>query len=327
MMNATMMKAIVYTEYGPPEVLSLQEVVVPTPGADEVLIKVHAATVTAGDVNVRGFTFVPADMKLLPRLVFGLRRPKRPILGTEVAGEVVAVGADVTRFKVGDAVFGIGSMRLGAYAEYVTRPADGPLALIPAGVSYAEAASVPFGAETALYFLKERANVQPGQHVLVNGASGGVGSYAVQIAKALGATVTAVCSGRNAAMVRELGADHVIDYTHEDFTQNRAAYDVIVDTVMGQMSFARCKAALKPDGLYLSVAGGLREMIQSIWNKRLITGSPKESKEDMLALKDLLESGQIKPVIDRCYPLAETAEAHRYVETRRKRGSVVITVP
>jgi NADPH:quinone reductase-like Zn-dependent oxidoreductase len=320
------MKALVYTEYGGPDVLHMQTVDVPSPEADEVLIKVHAASVTTGDVNIRGFTFVPDGMKMMPRLVFGLRRPKRSILGTEVAGEVVAVGADVTRFKVGDAVFGIGSSRLGAYAEYVNRKADSALAHIPAGMSYAEAAAIPFGAGTAVYFLKDRVTVQPGQHVLVNGASGGVGCYAVQIAKALGAEVTGVCSTRNADLVRESGADHVIDYTRKDFTQNRAAYDFIVDTVLGALTFAGCKDALKPGGRYLAIAAGLGEMIRSIWNKRIVTGSPKEDAAGMNALVEMLEAGQIKPVIDRCYPLEETAEAHRYVESRRKRGSVVITV-
>jgi NADPH2:quinone reductase len=217
-------------------------------------------------------------------------------------------------------------MRLGAYAEYVTRKATGALALVPSGMGYAEAVSVPFGAGTALYFLRDRATIQPGQHVLVNGASGGVGSYAVQIAKAFGAEITAVCSGRNADIVRELGADHVIDYTREDFTQNHAAYDVIVDTVLGKMTFGKAKNALKPEGLYLAVAGGFSEMIRSIWNKQLITGSPKEDAASMTALAEMLQAGQITPFIDRTYTLEDTAEAHRYVETHRKRGSVVITI-
>ncbi|MEO0563266.1 MAG: NAD(P)-dependent alcohol dehydrogenase [Chloroflexota bacterium] len=320
------MKAVVYTAYGSPDVLHLKDVAVPTPKTDEVLIKVHAATVTTGDVNIRGFTFIPEGMKLMPRLVFGLRKPKKPILGTEVAGEIVAVGEDVTRFKIGDRVFGIGSMQLGAYAEYVARKASGALATIPTGMSYEEAASVPFGAGTALYFLKERAQVTSGQHVLVNGASGGVGIYAVQIAKAFGAEVTGVCSARNADLVREFGADHIIDYTREDFTQNHNIYDLIVDTVLGKLTFAQAKPALKANGLYLAVAGGIGQMIQSNWNKRLITGSPKEDAASMIELAEMVQAGQIKPFIDRTYPLADTAEAHRYVETHRKRGSVVITV-
>lgn len=320
------MKAIIYTEYGSPDVLRMDDVTIPTPKADEILIKVRASTVTTGDVNIRGFTFVPNDMKLLPRLVFGLRKPKNPILGTEVAGDVVAIGDDVTQFKVGDAVFGIGSMELGAYAEYVTRKANRALAHIPAGMSYEDAVSLPFGAGTALYFLRDRAQVGPGQHILINGASGSVGSYGVQIAKALGAEVTGVCSTRNMDLVRELGANHVIDYTREDFTQNHATYDVIMDTVVGKMTFGRAKNALKPEGLYLAIAGGFGDMFRSIWNKRLITGSPREDAASMNELAEMFESGQIKPFIDRTYPLAETAEAHRYVETWRKRGSVVIAV-
>ncbi len=324
-MNENTMNAVIYTEYGPPTVLHLKSVAKPAPKADEVLIRVHAATVTAGDVNIRGFTFVPDDMKLLPRLVFGIRKPRKPILGTEVAGDVVAVGAEVTQFKIGDRVFGIGSTELGAYAEYVTRKAKGALAHIPDGVSYKDAVSLPFGAGTALYFLRDRADVQPGQRVLVNGASGGVGSYAVQIAGALGAEVTGVCSTRNIEMVRELGADHIIDYTREDFAQGGTQYDVIVDTVHGK-TFEQAKPALKPDGLYLAVAGNLRTMLRSIWNKRIITGTPKEDAQSIRDLMEMLQQSEIKPVIDRCYPLNETAEAHRYVETQRKRGSVLLTI-
>jgi NADPH:quinone reductase-like Zn-dependent oxidoreductase len=325
-MNTTMMKAIVYRKYGPPEVLRLEHVPKPHPEVDEVLLQVRATTVTAGDINLRGFAFVPNGLKPLTRLVFGLRKPKQAILGTEVAGQVVAVGENVTRFDVGDAVFGIGSSELGAYTEYVTRKAVGALALIPDGMTFEEAASVPFGATTALYFLRDRANVQPGQHVLVNGASGGVGVYAVQIAKALGAEVTAVCSTRNTEIVRDLGADHIIDYTREDFTKNHATYDIVLDTVLGAMTFDQAKPALKPDGLYLAVAGGLGEMIRSAWNKRIIVGAASETAEAMETLVAMLNAGQIVPLIDRTYSLEGTAEAHRYVETRRKRGSVVIKI-
>ncbi len=324
-MNDTM-QATIYTDYGAPDVLHPETVPVPTPAADEVLIKVYATTVTTGDVNMRGFTFVPEGMRWMPRLMFGLRGPRRQILGMEVAGEVVAVGDAVTRFKVGDSVFGIGSSEMGAYAEYVTRKADGPLAHKPANLSYNEAAALAFGGGTALYFLRDRANVQPGQHVLVNGASGGVGSAAVQIAKAFGAEVTGVCSTRNLEMVRELGADHVIDYTQDDFTRNTATYDIIIDTVMGAMTFDDAKHALKLDGRYIAVAGGLGAMIQSAWKKQLITGVPGENHEEMKALAALAESGKLKPFIDRCFPLAEAAEAHRLVDTQRKRGNVVLTV-
>ena len=325
-MITTMMKAVAYTAYGPPDVLHVVDVAKPQPASDEVLLRVRATTVTAGDINLRGFAFVPDGLKPLTRLVFGLRKPRQAILGTEVSGEIVAVGESVTRFNVGDAVFGIGSGEPGAYAEYVTRKAAGALALMPDGMTFDEAASVPFGATTALYFLKDRANVHPGQHVLVNGASGGVGVYAVQIAKALGAEVTAVCSTRNMDMVHDLGADHIIDYTREDFMKNHATYDVVLDTVLGAMTFDHAKPALKPDGLYLAVAGGLGEMIRSAWNKRIIVGAAPETAEAMETLVAMLNAGQIVPFIDRMYSLEEAAEAHRYVETRRKRGSVVIKV-
>jgi len=325
------MKAIVYTEYGSPDVLHLKEVEKPTPKDNEVLIKVHAATVTAGDVNMRGFTFVPPGFGPLPRLMFGLRQPKKSILGTELAGEVEAVGKDVTLFKKGDPVFGIGSNVLGAYAEYVCRSEKGALAIKPAQLTYEEAAALPFGAGTALYFLRDLAKIQRGQKVLVNGASGGVGVYAVQLAKYYGAEVTGVCSTANLELVKSLGADKVIDYTKQDFTRNGETYDIIVDTVVGKTSFARCKNSLAPKGLYLAVASGLKEMIQTPWTaitggKKVLTGMPPERKEELSFIKELVEAGKIKPVIDRRYPLEQTAEAHRYVDTGRKKGSVVITI-
>ncbi len=325
------MKAIVYTEYGPPDVLQLKEVAKPTPKDDEVLIKVYAATVTAGDVNTRGFTFVPPGFGPLPRLMFGLRRPRRTILGTELAGEIEAVGGAVTSFRKGDQVFGIGSESFGAYAEYVCRPEGGALALKPANMTYEEAAAVPFGALTALYFLRDMGHIQSGQKVLVNGASGGVGSYAVQLAKYYGAEVTGVCSTKNLELVKSLGADKVVDYTQEDFTQGGETYDIIVDTAVGKTSFSLCKHALKQKGLYLAVAGGLQGMIQMLWTsmiggKKVLAGMGPERKEDLIFLKGLMETGKIKPIIDRRYPLEQTAEAHRYVDKGHKRGSVVITV-
>lgn len=324
------MKAIVFTEYGSPDVLQLQEVDKPTPKEDEVLIKVHATTVTTGDVNIRGFVFVPPGLKLLARLMFGLNKPKKHILGTEVAGEIEAVGKQVTEFKSGDQVFGIESSYLGAYADYVCRPAKGALSLKPANLSYEEAAALSFGAGTALHFLKNLAKIQRGQKILINGASGCVGSYAVQIAKYYGAEVTGVCSTQNVELVKSLGADRVIDYTKEDFTRNGETYDIILDTV-GKTTFVRCKGSLKPQGLYLASAGGVREMLQSVWtalrgDKKVIFGMPTESKQALNALLQLVESGQIRPVIDRCYPLEQTAEAHRYVDKGHKRGNVVITV-
>lgn len=325
------MKAMVYTAYGPPEVLHLREIDKPTPKDREVLIRVHAATVTTGDVNVRGFTFVPPGFGPLVRLMFGLRQPRQSILGTELAGVVEAVGKDVTAFKQGDKVYGIDSQRFGAYAEYTCRPEAGALALQPAGLTHEEAAAIPFGAVTALYFLRDRARLQRGQKVLIHGASGGVGTYAIQLAKLYGAEVTGVCSTANVALVQSLGADKVIDYTREDFTRNRETYDIILDTVVGKTSFARCKGSLTPRGLYLAVAGGLKEMglmlLTSLTSgPKVIIGSPPERKEELLLLNQLIEAGKIRPVIDRRYPLERMAEAHRYVDNGHKRGNVVISV-
>ena len=325
------MKAIGYTEYGSPDVLQLKDVEKPKPKDHEALIRIHAATVTAGDVNVRGFTFVPPGFGPLPRLMSGLTKPKIAILGTELAGEVEAVGKAVTLFKKGDQVFGIGSESLGAYAEYACRPEKGALSIKPVNLTYAEAAAIPFGAGTALYFLRDMAKLKRGQKVLVNGASGGVGVYAVQLAKYYGAEVTGVCSTVNLELVKSLGADKVIDYTKESFANNGETYDVIVDMVVGKVSFKRCKSALKPHGLYLAVAGGLREMGQMLWTsvvggKKVIFGSPTENRRDLVFIKELVEAGKLKAVIDRCYPLDRTAEAHRYVDKGHKRGNVVIAL-
>jgi NADPH:quinone reductase-like Zn-dependent oxidoreductase len=325
------MKAIVYTDYGSPDVLHLQEVERPAPEGNEVLIRVLAATVTAGDVTARGFTFVPPGFGPLPRLMLGLRKPRKPILGTELAGEVEAIGKEVTLFRKGDQVFGIGSGSFGAYAEYVCRPEEGALAIKPANLTSEEAAVLPFGAGTALYFLRDLAKLQRGQSVLINGASGGVGTYAVQLARYYGAEVTGVCSTPNVALVRSLGADRVIDYTQEDFTTSGETYDIIMDTVVGKTSFSRCKGSLKPKGLYLAVAGGLQEMVQMLWtairgSKKVVFGSAAERKEDLAFIKELVEAGKLKPVIDRCYPLEQIVEAHRYVEQGHKKGNVVVTV-
>lgn len=325
------MQAVVYTEYGSANVLKLKKVEKPTPRADQVLIKVRAATVTTGDVNVRGFTFVPPGFGFVPRLMFGLSKPRKPILGTELAGEIVAIGQNVTSFKPGDQVFGIDSDTMGAYAQYVCRPATGALAIKPSNLTYEEAAAIPFGAGTALYFLRDKGHLRSGQKVLVNGASGGVGTYAVQLAKVYGAHVTGVCSATNLALVQSLGADAVIDYAQEDFARSGETYDLIFDTVVGQTSFARCKNSLKPNGRYLAVAGGLREIVQMLWtslvgDKKVVAGSPPESKAALISLRELVEAGQIKPAIDRRYPLEQIVEAHRYVDQGHKKGNVVITV-
>ncbi len=324
------MKAIVYTEYGPADVLHLQEVEKPVPMDHEVLIKVHATSVTAADCNARGFVFVPPGFGFMARLTFGFRKPRQPILGTELSGEIVEVGKDVKRFKKGDQVFGI-SLKSGAYAEYICMAEDARLVTKPANLTCAEAASIPFGATTALYFLRDMAKLQPGQKVLINGASGCTGVYAVQLAKYYGAEVTGVCSTRNLEMVRSLGADHAIDYTKEDFTRNGQTYDVILDMVPGKSSFAHYKGSLKPNGLYLAGAGGPEVFVQMAWTaltggKKVIAGVAPNRVEDLVFLKELLEAGKLKPVIDRCYPLEQTAEAHRYADTGHKRGSVVITI-
>ena len=325
------MKAIVYHDYGPPEVLKLEEIEKPAPKDNEVLIKVYAATVTAGDCNVRGFTFVPPGFGPLPRLMFGLRKPKKPILGTEVAGEIEAVGKNVKLFKKGDQVFGIDSNTFGAYAEYVCRPEKGALIEKPANLTYEEAAALPFGAGTALYFLRDRAKLQRAQKVLIQGASGGVGLYAVQLAKYYGAEVTGVCSSMNLELVKSLGADKVIDYIKQDFTQTGETYDIIMDIVPGKVSFSRCKNSLKPNGQYLAVAGGLREMRDMLrtsitGGRKVIFGTPSERKEELVFVKELVEAGKLRPLIDRCYPLEQIAEAHRYVDKGHKKGNVVITV-
>lgn len=325
------MKAIVYTQYGPPEVLQLQEVEKPTPSENEILIRVRAATVTAGDVNIRGFTFIPPGFGPLPRLMFGVRAPRKPILGTELSGEVEAVGSAVRLFKPGDQVFGIDSASLGAYAAYVCRPETSALAIKPENITFEEAAAVPFGAGTAWYFLNDLAQLQPGQKILINSASGGVGTAAVQIAKHLGAEVTGVCSTPNLELVASLGADHVIDYTREDFTRRGETYEVIMDTVFGKTSFDRCRGALTPHGRYLAVAGGIREMGQMLWTsitggQKILCGTPSETSAQMQLLRDLLAAGSIRAVIDRRYPLEQIIEAHRYVDQGHKRGSVVITI-
>jgi NADPH:quinone reductase-like Zn-dependent oxidoreductase len=325
------MKAIVYHEYGPADVLKLAEVAKPTPKDNEVLIKVHASTVTAGDVNARGFTFVPSGFGLISRLMFGYRKPRKTILGVEVAGEIEAIGKDVTLFKKGDQVFGSTGTKLGAYAEYVCLPEDAALVHKPANTTFEEAASVPFGATTALYFLRDIAKLHAGQKVLVVGASGGVGVFAVQLAKYYGAEVTGVCSNANLELVKSLGADKVIDYTTEDFTRNGDTYDVIFDIVPGRASFSHDKVALKPNGLYLAGAGGLKEFARMAWTgltggKKVVAGMAPDRKEDLGFLTPLLEAGRIRAVIDRRYPFEQTAAAHRYVDTGRKKGSVVITI-
>ncbi len=322
------MKAIVYERYGPPDVLQLKEVEKPTPKDNEVLIKTHATTVTSGDWRVRSLN-VPAGFGLIMRLVFGVSRPKQPILGTELAGVVESVGKDVRKFKVGDQVFAFSDAAMGCHAEYKCMPEDGAVALKPANLTYDEAAALSFGGTTALDFFR-RGKLQSGERVLVNGASGGVGTAAVQLAKHFGADVTGVCSTANMELVRSLGASHVIDYTQEDFTQNGETYDVIVDTV-GTAPFSRSKASLKEGGRLLMVLAGLPDMLQIPWvsmtsSKKVIAGPAARRAEDLRFLAGLAEAGEFKPVIDRRYPFEQIAEAHRYVDTGRKKGNVIITL-
>jgi NADPH:quinone reductase-like Zn-dependent oxidoreductase len=321
-----LMKAIVCTKYGPPDVLQLKEVAKPTPKDKEILVKVHATTVVPGDCRIRSFT-VPPLFWLMGRLVLGFTKPKNPILGFELAGEVESVGKDVTRFKQGDQVFGSTyAMGLGAHAEYKCMPEDGAVVIKPANLSYEEAAGITFGGNSALWFLKE-GNIQSGQKVLIYGASGSVGTFAVQLAKYFGAEVTGVCSTTNVELVKSLGADKVIDYTKEDFTKNGETYDIIFD-VVDKCRFSRCKNSLKKEGVYLST---VLVVTQARWQsmtsgKKLVGGTASEDTENLNLLKELLEAGKIKPVIDRRYPLEQTAEAHSYVDKGHKKGNVVITV-
>lgn len=322
------MKAIVYERYGPPEVLQFKEVVKPTPKDHEVLIRTYATTVTSGDYRVRSLN-VPTGFGLIMRLVFGVTRPKQPILGSELSGVVESVGKDVRKFKAGDQVFAFSDTAMGCYAEYKCMPEDGALAIKPANLTYEEAAALSFGGTTALDFLR-RGKLQSGGKVLINGASGGVGTAAVQLARYFGADVTGVCSTANLELVRSLGANHVIDYTEEDFTQNGETYDVIVDSA-GTAPFSRSKTSLKERGRLLMVLGGLPDMLRIPWvsmtsNKKVIAGPASGRAEDLRFLAELAEAGQYKPVIDRCYPFEQIIEAHRYVDTGRKKGNVVITL-
>ncbi|HWP94211.1 MAG TPA: NAD(P)-dependent alcohol dehydrogenase [Gammaproteobacteria bacterium] len=322
------MKAAVYERYGLPDVVRITDVEKPVPRDDEVLIRIRATTVTSADSRVRSFT-MPAGFGPFARLMFGITRPRQPILGTELAGEIEAIGRAVTRFKVGDRVFATSGVAMGCHAEYRCLPEDGTVAFKPPDLTWEEAAALSFGGTTALHFLR-RGRLGRGEKVLVNGASGCVGTAVVQLARYFGAEVTGVCSAANAELVRSLGATHVIDYTKEDFTRNGETYDMIVDTA-GTAPFSRCRHSLATGGRLLMVLAGLPAMLQMPWaamsgGKRLIVGTAEERVADLVFLAELARTGRYRPVIDRCYPFERIVEAHRYVDTGRKRGSVAITL-
>jgi len=296
------MKAVLCTKYGPPEGLQIKEVKKPVPGKNDILVKIYATTVTYGDALLRSMKF---PLNLIFNIAFGMGR--NPVLGHEFAGEVVEVGIGTTRFKIGDKVFGATGYKGGTYAEYINVPEDSMVAIMPENMTYEEAAAVPVGGNTALFILN-KGNIQPGDNVLIYGASGSVGTYGIQLAKYFGAEVTGVCSSKNLDLIISLGADRIIDYTQKDFTQIGEAYDVIFDAV-GKLSAFDCRQALKKDGTFLTTSS-----------------STKDSVDNISYLKDLIEEGHVKAVIDRAYPLEEIVEAHRYVDQGHKKGNVVITV-
>jgi len=324
-------KAILHTEYGSPHLLQSKDVDKPAPRDNEVLIAIQATTVSTGDCNMRNFTFVTRSMRPLAKLMFGIGKPWRPrVLGTELAGEVESVGKQVTRFKKGDRIVASTGMAGGGHAEYACVAENGALALKADSLSWEEAVAIPFGANTALYFLENLGKIQPGQKLLIIGASGSIGSAAVQLAKHFGATVTAVCSGANTQMVKSLGADKVIDYTKEDFTASAETYDIIFD-IVGATTFRRSQHLLEPHGVFLQNIMGLTDMVRVLWTsiaggKKIKGGVAMENRERMNVIAELAATGKLKPVIDRRYPLEQIAEAFTYVEQGHKKGNVVIVV-
>jgi len=324
------MKAIVHTKYGPPEELQLKEVVKPAPKDNEVLIKIHATTVTTTDCNARNFTFVPESFMFFARLMFGFKKPKIKILGIDLAGEIEAVGKDVKLFRKGDHVFGSPGTKFGGHAEYACVPEDGALAIKPAQMSWEEAAAICLAGNTALFFIRDLAKIKAGQKILIHGASGAIGTYAVQLAKYYGAEVTGVCSSANIEIVKSLGADKVIDYTKQDFSKSEERYDFVFD-VVGKTNFSQCKGILKQKGIYLENMLELKDILKMILTsiaggKKIKGGVSKETAENLNFFIVLIESGKLKPVIDRIYPLAKTAEAFLYVEQGHKKGNVIITI-
>ena len=331
------MKAIVYTEYGPPEVLQPAEVEKPVPKDNEILIRIAATSVSYGDLvarNVKGISLrefnMPFPFWVITKVAFGLSKPKISVLGSEFSGEIEAVGKDVRRFKEGDQVFGYMGQSMGAYAEYLCMPEDGVVTTKPVNMTHEEAAAVPSGGMTAWHILR-KVGIQSGQRVLINGASGGIGSHAVQLAKFhFGAEVTGVCSTPRLELVKALGADQVIDYTKEDFTQSGETYDLIFD-VLGKSSFSRCRDSLKPNGRYVLASFKMRPLVQMLstkirGDKKVLCVLSPQSTEDLIFLRGLIEEGKVRSIVDKCYPLEQAAVAHRYVEEGHKKGHVILTV-
>lgn len=330
------MKAIVYTKYGPPGVLELKEIEKPSPKDNEILIRVFATPVNYGDITARNFANLslkefnmPMPLMLPAKISFGWNKPKINILGSALAGEIEAVGILVKKFKPGNQVFAYCGMAMGANAEYLCMPEDGTVALKPGNMSYDEACTIPYGGIMALSLLR-KVNLQLGQKVLINGASGGIGTMAVQLARYFGAEVTGVCSPPGLDYVKSLGANKVIDYTKEDFTQNGETYDLIFD-ILGRSSFSRCKGSLKQNGRYLLASFKMKPLFQMVWtsmfgDKKVTCAMASEQSEDLVFLKELIEAGKIKTIIDKRFPLEQTAGAHRYVELGHKKGNVVIVV-
>jgi len=323
------MKAVVCTKYGPPEVLQTQEVPKPEPKDNEVLVKIYATTVTAADYKVRGFD-VPPVFWLPARLIVGLKKPRKSVLGMELSGKIESVGKKVTTFKKGDEVFAATLDTFGAYAEYICLAEDGPILPKPNNLNHEEAAAIPIGARTALHYLSNIANLTSGEKVLIYGASGSVGTYAIQLAKYFGAKVTGVCSTGNMALVKSLGADKTIDYTTKDFTKNFETYDIIFVTI-DQCPFTACKRALAETGTYMNIGRPVPSM-EMIWtsvtsNKKIVVGETSKVKvEELLLLKRIIENGGLKPVIDRSYLMDRIVDAHKYADKGHKKGNVVLTL-
>ncbi len=330
------MKAIVYEKYGPPEVLALKEVEKPAPKNNEILVRNYASPVSFGDLVARNIRYLPAEkfymlpiLKLVTRLTLGCMKPKKGILGSEFCGLVEGKGSEVTRFNVGDQVFGYTGLNFGAYAEYLCVPETGTVALKPSSMTFEEAAAVPYGAIIARNLLG-KVQILPGQKVLVNGASGGIGSAMVQLARNFGAEVTGVCGTPRLEYVKALGADHVIDYSAEDFTRSGKTYDLIID-ILGKSSFSRCKKALTPNGVYLLTSFKMKPVLQMMWtslfeSQKVICAFSSESADDLNFVKSLAETGKYKSIVDKVFPMEQAAEAHRYTESGTKQGNVIITM-